>query len=269
MSRRNSKDELLRFFLDNYRLNLLALPREKGDVGDAYAETPGGLSTPGNLRYLLTPEIVMPQIVRDERLADIDGKKSAALDIDAAFNLLEGFLAALGVSQWIGKIKAEYQNKRTRSLRFAFKAPLRDSVDAFAFGKALAHCHLDPQQPFVRPDIRYYVTVGVVRSASITVSAEDDNSNAVSLEAEALKAVVGGSAKINFKDEGSGTLTYEGSVPLAFGLELLEMTFDEQEQKFHLSALPDPHLLQLDKPRIRTDFIGDEQDGNAFVKIMN
>lgn len=51
MSRRNTNDPLLRAFLDTYKVNLLAIPREGAEVGDAYVASPNGsISEPGKLR---------------------------------------------------------------------------------------------------------------------------------------------------------------------------------------------------------------------------
>ena len=62
MSRRDSEDPLLRAFLDAYKLNLLAIPRENAQVGDVYVHTKDGVSVPGSLQYILTPEFVLPKV---------------------------------------------------------------------------------------------------------------------------------------------------------------------------------------------------------------
>jgi hypothetical protein len=281
MSGRNSEDPLLREFLDTYQLNLLAVPRENAQVGDTYVDTPKGVAMPGQLRFLLTPQLVMPKISTGEKMTHIAGKQTAALDLKVGLSLLGGFFAAIGAGTAVGKVKSEYDHKGARLLRFKFLNATRDSVDALEFGDALIGCRLNQRHPFVEAGNRYYVAVGVVRSPSITVSAENERSNNVNLEADALQSAVGAEGKLAVKREQSGEITYEGSTPLAFGVELLEMNYLEDETKFRLAALPEPKKIRGEE-RIRAeealkaqpgerefsrDFIGDAGEGNAFITI--
>jgi hypothetical protein len=241
MSRRNTTDPLVRAFLDTYKVNLLSIPREGVEVGDAYVATAdGGMSAPGKLRYLLTPDILMPQISPNEKMTSIAGKRTRALDLSVGLKLLEGFLSAIGVDVVIGKIKAEYQHKRVGKVRFQLKDATRDSVDAFEFGKALIPCRLNAKQPFVQDGNQYYAVVGVLRSRSITVSTEDENSTNIEVDADALKSAIAAEGKIGVTQETSGDITYEGGVSLAFGVELVEMRYDNEQAKFFLSGILDP-----------------------------
>jgi hypothetical protein len=269
MSRRNTNDPLLRAFLDTYKVNLLSIPREGVQVGDAYVATAdGSMSAPGKLRYLLTPEIRMPQISSDEKMTSIAGKRTRALDLNIGLNLLEGFLTAIGVDIAIGKIKAEYQHESVGKVRFQLKDATRDSVDAFEFGRALIPCRLTSEQPFVQDGNQYYAVVGVLRSRSITVSTEDQNSNKVEIGIDALKSAVVAEGKIGVKRETSGDITYEGSVPLAFGVELVEMRYDGGQAKFFLSGISDPKVVRgRGDEKERRVFVGDPQTGDVFLPM--
>jgi hypothetical protein len=273
MSRRNSRDELLRAFLDTYRLNLLAVPRQGAEVGDTYVDTPSGVTAPGNLKHLLEPTITMPTLNRDEEMSGIQGKQTAAIELKAGLKLLEGFFSAIGAAGAVGNIKTAYEHKQTSAVRFKLLKPKRDWVDTLAFGKALIDCRLNAKHPFVHPDNRYYVATAVVRSTSITVSAEDNNTNDINLEATALQGAIGPDIKLGVKRESSGEMTYDGEVPLAFGVELLEMIFDQNEQKFYLKGLTDPQVIRddevirknLDESRA---FIGDANRGDVFINVL-
>ena len=156
MSRRNTTDPLLRAFLDDYKVNLLAIPREDAEVGDAYVAGPdGNMSMPGKLRFLLTPDIQLPEVSEGEKLTTIAGKRTRAIDLNIGFKLLEGFFSAIGADIGIGKVKAEYQHKGGGKIRFQLKNATRDSVDAFEFGKALIPCQLNAAHPFVRDAARF------------------------------------------------------------------------------------------------------------------
>src|SRR6266516_1185782 len=142
MSRRNSDDPLLRMFLDTYKLNLLAIPRENAQVGDVYVDTPKGISTPGALQFLVTSEFKMPKITK-EKMTNIAGTQTEALQYKVGISLLDGFFSALGALGALDKVKAAYEHKRTGKLHFRFKEATRDSVDSLAFGNALVPCKLE------------------------------------------------------------------------------------------------------------------------------
>jgi hypothetical protein len=269
MSRRNTTDPLLRAFLDTYKVNLLAIPRQGVEVGDAYVVTSNGaMSTPGKLKYLLTPAIQMPDIAADETLAAIAGKQTRALNVDVGFDLLEGFFSAIGADAVIGKIKAEYQHKRVSTLRFQLKNATRDSVDAFAFGKALIPCRLNAKQPFVQDGNQYFAVVGVLRSRSVTVSTEDEKSNNVDVGLDVLKSAVGGDGKLDVSQERSEDITYEGPLPLAFGVELVKMHYDKDQEKFFLSGITDPKVVRAGpEEKDRRVLVGDPERGDVFLPL--
>jgi hypothetical protein len=267
MTRRNTKDDpLVRVFLDTYKINLLSVPREKADVGDAYVANAKGVSAPGQLRHLLTPELVMPKVNRDEKLTNLAGKATRAIELKAGIKLLEDFFSAIGADMVIGKIRAEYEHKRAGLLRFKLRNATRDSVDAFEFGKALIPCQLNAKQPFVAEGNRYYVTVGVVRSTSITVGAESESDNKIDIDVSAIKSAIGAQGKLGVEKGQEGELTYEGPVPLAFGVELVEMTYDEKQQKFLVDGVSEALKMRTTKPIDRA-FIGDPTEGNIFVTV--
>lgn len=270
MSRRNSDDPLLRAFLNTYKLNLLAIPRENAQVGDVYVDTPKGISTPGALQFLLTPKFVMPKITTGEKMTSIAGTQTEALKYKVGISLLDGFFSALGALGALDKVKAAYEHKRTGKLRFRFKNATRDSVDSLAFGKALIPCKLEGRQPYVQPGNSYYVTVGVVRSKSITISAKDDTSDTVSLDVGALKKAIGVEGGLVVEQSSEGELTYSGPTALAFGVELVQLSYDQDQNKFLLMPLSHPEKIRAraitEDRLIERSFIG-EPDGNAFFKV--
>jgi hypothetical protein len=268
MTRRNTSDPLLRAFLDSYKVNLLTIPREGAEVGDAYVEgVDGAMSTPGKLRFLLTPAIRLPPVSHEEKLTTIAGKRTRQLDVGVGLKLLEGFLSAIGADIGIGKIKAEYEHKRVGKIRFELKDATRDSVDAFAFGRALIPCQLNAAHPFVGAGNRYYAVVGVLRSRSITVRSEDANANHIELGVDALKDAVNVHGKLDVKREATGEITYQGRLPLAFGVELVEMRYDDELKKFFLDGIRDPKVVRAGDTKERRILVGDPTGGDVFLQL--
>jgi hypothetical protein len=126
-----------------------------------------------------------------------------ALDLNIGLGLLESFFSAIGATGIAAKIKAAYEHKGARAVRFKLKNATRDSMDVIEFGNALFDCRLKTTHAFVQRGNGYYVTVGVCRSPSITVSAEQSNQEVVTVEASAVKDAVSASGKINVKQEES------------------------------------------------------------------
>jgi hypothetical protein len=270
MSRRDTTDPLLRAFLDDYKLNLLAIPRRDAKIGDVYVQTKQGIAAPGQLRSLLTPAPKMPPANKGEPIAQITKKQTRALSLKIGLGLLEGFLGAIGATVAVGKIKAAYEQSGATTVRFKIKKATRDSIDLLKFGKALTPCKLDKAHPFVQSGNRYYVTVAVVRSPSISVIAEDSAQKAVDLEVSAVKNVANVKGKIKIKHEGDGELTYQGPEPLVFGVELVEMTYDEAQSKFLLSGMRDAVAVRAAKKaakKIERAFIGDPKRGDVFLRM--
>ncbi len=162
------------------------------------------------------------------------------------------------------KIAAEYQRKAVGKLRFSLKNATRNSVDPFAFGEALIPCRLNERQGWVAPGNRYFVTVGVMRSRSITVSAEDSRSNKVNVDVTGIAHVLAAHGKVAIEHGGEGSLTYKGKVPLAFGVELVEMAYSDDEQKFFISGVANAKKIRADTV-IERAFIGDPDQGNVFI----
>jgi hypothetical protein len=236
-------------------------------VGDDYVQTKQGISAPGQLLSLLKPAPEMPSTHIGEPLANIASKQTRALDLKVGLSLLAGFFSAIGAVAIASKIEAAYEHNGATMVRFKIKNATRDSVDLLEFGKALMPCQLDEGHPFVQDGNRYYVTVGVFRSPSITVTAQDGAQNAVNLEASAVKDIATANAKISVKREDDGELTYEGPESLAFGVELVEMIYNKMQRKFQLSGMQEAVRIRNPK-KIERAFIGDPKDGDVFLRII-
>jgi hypothetical protein len=153
-------------------------------------------------------------------------------------------------------------------VRFRLLNATRDSVDPFKLGNAIAQCRLNTKNPFVQDGNRYYVTVGVIRSPSITVTAEDSNSQELAIEAGALKDAVSVDGKISTKNESTGELTYDAAEPLAFGVELVEMIYDPDENKFMMNGLS--NAVRIRNPKsIKSVLVGDAEKGDVFLNLKS
>lgn len=269
MCKRNTADPLVRTFLDTYGLNLLAIPRSDANVGDLYVVSNGGVSAPGALAHVLTPEFTLPSVTKGETLGDVAGKTSGRIDAKASIGLLEGFFAAIGAAGVAGKMKAEYDKKGVKTMRFRLSKPTRDSVDPLAFGAALAGHTLNEGHPFIQRNNRYFVTTAVVRTRSLSVTAENESADTVDLDVEVMKSVHG-TASLSATKSGEGEITYDGSQPVAIGVELHELKYDSERRKFAIQIAHDAVRVRTVAGRKREAaprFIGDDKSDDAFIAI--
>src|SRR5262245_8099749 len=111
MCTRTTHDPLVRAFLDNYNLHLLAVPRENVAVGDLYVDDGTRVSAPGSIRYFLDPPLEVQPISAREIMADITGKVSLDVSLKVGLGILGGFLNVLGAGEILNKIHMSYKAK--------------------------------------------------------------------------------------------------------------------------------------------------------------
>src|SRR5262249_43731482 len=101
---RNEDDPLLHLFIHRYKLNLLNVPRENSSIGDLYLQDKGKeISPPQQITHFLDPPFEVPHsaITIGEKMGEISGTFSKDVHIDILFDLLGGFLSALGATAGI------------------------------------------------------------------------------------------------------------------------------------------------------------------------
>ena len=225
MCKRRSDDPLVRMFLDRYKINLLAVPRRRAFCGQVYVRNGRGVSSGAGLDGLVVPAVGLPPAVEDE-LAALEGELSNGVEIGAGVGLLRGFLTAIGAGAVLSRLSTGFERSSTAQLRFSFSGVTLDSIDPSSLAGALAGRRLVAANPLVQPGNEYFVTGGVVRSTAISVVAEDSRRRRVELGAE-LAQVLDADASVTLESGGNGELTFTGAAPLAIGLELYKLHFDD------------------------------------------
>jgi hypothetical protein len=247
MCKRTTTDPLVRQFLDRYKLNLLAVPRENARCGQIYLRSGTRVSSAVDVTELLDAPTSLPPQFDDERLGDLAGFLSDGVSLDVGLGLLQGFLTAIGAGAVVSEVSAGYRRADSASLRFRFTRPTRDSIEPGALGSALEGRRFRHTHPLVQPDNEYFITAAVARSRSISVVAEDRRSRTVELGAEVV-AAVNAHAGVTLESAATGEVTFEGEVPLAFGLELYELRVDADGQKLSMLPQDSRDALKAGKP---------------------
>lgn len=267
---RNSDDPLLQSLLKKYRLNLLSIPRDNAAVGDLYVQNPNSnfVSTPGSITNFLTPNMEIPEnkIKKDEQLADVVGQISKDISGNAGLDFLEGFLGKLGSAGIGAKIRGAYEGSKNSKIMISFPDPKRDFIDPFVFGSLLMGHNFMKDHPLYSKDRRYYVVTGLAKSKSLSVDLQGGEKQSVDVNTNIAQiGNITGNLKID--NNQTGKLTYNGVKDLVFGVELYELEYLDEEQKFNMFPSKDAKLMRGAVGE--RAYIGDPVNGDAFISIKS
>ena len=273
MCKRDTTDPLVRLFLDKYRLHLLAQPREDVAVGDVYPHYGGATYQPGRYDALLPPPFKLPKARSGEKAADVSGTASSAVSAKAGLGILESFLTAIGAGGVVEKVKVSLESKGARNLKFRFGKPTRDYIDPLQLEVALREYKVEKQKSLFDAERRYFITTGVMRSKGLAITALDESDKAVNVEIEALRAA-SATAGVKLEADSRSQITFSGSKPLAFGVELHEIVYDPARRRSPLSLKGTSQAVTLRAAGDReppsapqASFIGDAAAGDVFLAI--
>lgn len=263
-----SKDPLLKLILDKYHLNLLSIPRENAYVGDLYVQDGDiqHLSSPGSITNFLEPKFEIPQLKTGENLSDISGVTSSTDSGKVGLDLLEGFLNGLGPLGLGLKVRGRYEKGSKQTIKFTFTNATRDYVDTGLFGNALGGGYkFNTRNALYDENRRYFVVTAIAKSPSISIVLDRDQKQVMNIDPE-IKQLVNASAGVSIETSGSGQITFKGDKSLTFGVELFELDYDIDRQKFSMSTINEAMGLRgAGIPQLahtRTNLV---TEGNAFI----
>jgi len=265
MCRRNTSDELIRRFLDDYHVNLLSMPGRRVQCGSVYIKEGKRLTAPGLLSEIIEAELTLPSPFAEDDLSDLSGTWSDSVSLSVGIKLLSNFLTALGLGGLLDKLQASAMETNARNMAFRFKKVSRESLSPAGLGTALIGHHFRVGHPWVKDGNQYFAVASVLRSASISIQGRDRQDTAVGLGA-GLATVADVDAKVEVKEEDDHALTYRGRDPLAIAVELYELRWDSGRQELVFQTPRGPlHILGLqeDEPPDPV-FVGDNED--AFIE---
>ena len=180
----------------------------------------------------------------------------------------DGFLAALGAGGILSKVRAEYELKKVRSLKFRFANATRDWINPMELGGRLVGHRLSGAHPFVAEGHRYYLVTAVARTPSISIIAETNGSTGGTVEIGAAH-LADAKSTVKVESSGTGEITFAGEQPLAFGVELYELVYNQKRQQLKLK-MPEGAIrvrsVYSAAPLVTPAFIGGD-DGDIFLRV--
>jgi hypothetical protein len=270
--KRDSNDPLVRLLFDKYMFNMLSIPREKVELGDVYRNDKSDekLYPATNIKNFLTPEFQMPIIDPPETMVDISGLSSRDIDANIGLDFLQNFLNVLSSLDLGATIKAKYDASRVNKIKYQFTEATRQHVDPFLFGEMLNNHKVKTDNPAFNPETRYFIVMGVIRTKSVDVEAEDQSGNKVDVDV-GVAQLIDVNSKIEVNKSRQGTISYKGEKDLVLGVELCELMYTP-DNKFKIEVVEKEYKVREgNKDVVRKDkearsLIGDPLQGNVFVE---
>ncbi len=219
------QDELLRLLFDKHRINLLKVPREDLQPGQALLVTGDGTPpvTFGPVALPnIVPGVVLPAVARDARLAEIDTTFSDSSEGRVEGGVFASLLARFWPGATLPSVSAKAEANGGRKLFLRFSKATRDGIDFAALGQALGS--RPPDVSFIEDGetFRIFVAVDVYRCSEIEMSWTDDKGRVIEADVVVAEAAKLGLGHKVTKAAG-GLVKVTGDMSLAFGVRLMEL----------------------------------------------
>ena len=176
-------------------------------------------------------EIAAPVARRDASPGiDIEGKETSKVNVSIGLSVLGSFIGALGG----GNLGVTAAFSKARTVTFKYAGVLEDRIAVLDLEKYVRAGSIDPSVP---PgtidkliDDEIYVTTAVLKTKKLVVSAQGDAGQSIGVDVPVIQGAVGGSVKVETGGTLAQAVSFEGAVPIVFGLQAVQLVFDETGQ---------------------------------------
>jgi hypothetical protein len=236
-------------FLRSLGYTTLLLPRERIAPLDLVGRLPGGRARQlGSLTRLVVGDAAPPLTTRDERVAQLTGRHTDALDVGVALRLLLNFLAALAPIT----VTLEGTLARARKVEFSYEDVRSDAVDLIDLRRWLGrHPALDYTNPVVDD---YFIGEGevvvitrVLKSASFGIVALDEEQRRLEVDLTAQRRKLA-EAGIKVSSDERLKVTFTGPTPLVFAFQGFRLHIDTKGLQVSDDVSPEMGLMAVTGP---------------------
>lgn len=180
--------------------------------------------------------IPLPPISENSQAANISGQRTSDLSIGLGLSILGSILGAMGGS----KLSLDVAYKQAKSAVFEFQDVLEDRIEVTKLDQFLADADVNPFSRHVADLLEsdaLYVTTATIKSTKFTVQAKQSDGTALQVSVPVIQQIVGGNVKVSGESEVTSKVTYEGTIPLVFGFQAVQLFYD-QGQYTRFEPLP-------------------------------
>lgn len=209
--------------LKQFEYNVVRLPRTDISPLQVLEKQGNSLAILGDLDDFFQPgNVPLPPVSPDKQATFMNGEKTKSLKLSVGLSLLGGIIGAMTGTQV--KLGVGYQ--KASALVFEFDDVKVNDIEPVALSKFLLAASILPSG-FTKQleNDELYVINSIVKSKKFTVNATDSSGKSVDVDVPIIQAAVGGSVGVKTEGSSKSRITYEGSVPLVFGIQAVRMEF--------------------------------------------
>lgn len=205
----------------------IRIPREDVQPLMLLSQQGKDLTLLGNIGDALRPPAPpRPRIWRDIRTAaNIQQTRTSKIDLSVGLSILTNIVAAIS-----GKscdLSAGFQQAATIVMEFA--GVVIDRVDIVKLDRLLSAATIDPNcraihERMVKDECG--IITAVMRCSRYLVTAQSTSGEKLSLDVPLLQNLAGGNVRVSASSDDDRKVTYEGPVPLAFGIQAVRVFYD-------------------------------------------
>ena len=212
-------------FLNDKGYNVVRVPRAGIEPLDLLGRDDGSMEWLGRLGSLWRSPAPLPAARPPQPAADIEGKRTDSLGVEAGLSLLKGVLSVFNAGAGLDAAYA-----RASSLEFAYTDVRSVGVAPLEIGAFLAQGDTDRRNPvveryFLSGDAEGFVLTEVLKSDRIKVTARAGNGGSVKVDIDQVSATLGVEAGVTVSRASESALIYAGPVPVTFAFRLLRIAF--------------------------------------------
>lgn len=229
-------------YLRNQGYNVVRHPADGLRPLDIFGRIKGVPTMVGTLEDLLdNPTVNLPPIRDGLTAANINGKRTSKLPIQASFDILGSILSSLGAD--VG-VAAKFEN--AKKLQFQFNNVEKSNVSLAKIGDYIEGGDIKWDsmgiREFLSPGGTLYVVTETVQSSNFGVTAFESNKAEMKLDVPAIQGLLGnGSVSVSAEAEQSSDVTFAGEKKLVFGFSCVELAVSEDpddDEELRLSFKP-------------------------------
>jgi len=227
-------------FLRTYGYSVFRFPRASAQPLELMHREGKDLTRLGDLGQLIGAGAVpIPPVRRDDRPGiDIEGRETSKINVNIGLSFLGAFVGALGGNN-LG-LQTGFGNAKT--IAFQYAGVMEDCVDVLALEMFIKAGAINPHIPSGTLekllDDEIYIVTSVLKTRRIVVSAQGEAGQNVQLDVPVIQGAVGGNLKVDREGTTSAKVMFEGAFPLAFGLQAVQLVFDDSGEFLTTQQLP-------------------------------
>lgn len=215
-------------YLKSFGYCVVLLPRANVKPLQVLSRQGGSLDQLGELTTLLVVgnTIPVPSLNENIRVAQISGQRTSDLSIGIGISILGNILSAMGGS----RLGIDTQYRQAKTLVFEFHDVLRDEIELLKLDQYLTNADVSPFSHHAANLLvadQLYVTTATIKSNKFTVEAKRSNGTSLELKIPEIQEIVGSNVKVSGQTSTTSSLTYEGSTPLVFGFQAVQLFYNQ------------------------------------------